>query len=159
MTPTTLARKAAHTMWTTRRGVGILVGLLMVIIGLLLYAIITSGPAQVVEYGSTVIAPDQGAYCPGETMTYPVTVSVFEHDLPVTLEVNEVWWRERDGLTLQSTARVYKLPLLRPVNVQATARRTVPDLEPGVYWFDHISENGRTEAYTVGPVTIKECSP
>jgi len=131
----------------------------MVTIGLLLYAIITSGPAQVVEYGSTVIAPDQGEYCPGEAMTYPVTVIVHEHELPVILYVTEAWYRETDGITLQSTARVYQLPLLRPVNVQATARRTVPELAPGIYWFDHISENGRIEAYTVGPVRIKDCAP
>ena len=90
-------------------------------------------------------------------MTYPVSVVVLEHELPVVIDVAEAWYREADGITLQSTGRSYQLPVLRPVNVQTMARRTVPDLAPGVYWLDHISENGRVESYTVGPVTIKNC--
>lgn len=153
MTPATLV----HTLWTTRRGVGALVGLLMIVIGLLLYAIVASAPTQVVQYGSAVIAPERSEYCPGETMTYPVTVTVHEQDVPVILYVAEAWYRERDGITLQSTAISYQMPILRPVTVQANAHRIVPDLAPGVYWLDHMSENGRAEAYTVGPVTIKDC--
>lgn len=153
MTPATLA----HTLWTTRRGVGALVGLLMAVIGLLLYAIVTSAPAQIVEYGAAVIAPDRSEYCPGETMTYLVTVTVHEWDVPVILEIVEAWYRERDGVTLQTTAVSRRIPVLRPVTVQANAQRTVLDLAPGVYWLDHINENGSAQAYTVGPVTILDC--
>jgi hypothetical protein len=154
MTPATLA----HTLWTTRRGVGLMVGGLMAIMGLLLYAIITSGPRDIVIYGSLVIAPERSEYCPGDIMLYPVEVVIDADDVPVILRVNEAWYREADGVTLRVTATSYELPILRPVNVNATARRVVPDLAPGVYWLDHISVNGRAEAYTVGPVTVKDCT-
>lgn len=155
MTTTTLVRR----IWSTRRGIGLLIAAMMLATMALLYMILdnVSRRPEVVRYGSVVIAPDQPAYCPGETMTYPVRVSVLEGDLPVVLHVVEAWYREADGITLQTTARVYELPILRPVSVQATARRIVPDVAPGVYWLDHMSQNGKIETYTVGPVEIRPC--
>jgi len=152
MTPAMLAQR----MWTTRRGVGALVGLLMAVIGLLLYAILTMAPAQMVEYGSQVIQPERSAYCPGETMRYPVRVSVRGVDLPVIWHVVEAWQRE-GGVVLQSTAVSYEIPLVRPLSIDATASRTVPDLAPGVYWLNHVAQSGEATAYTVGPVTIQDC--
>ena len=152
MTPAMLAQR----MWTTRRGVGALVGLLMAVIGLLLYAILTMAPAQVVEYGATVIRPERSAYCAGETMRFPVSVSVRGADLPVIWHVAEAWQRE-GGVVLQSTAVSYEIPLVRPVDIDATASRAVPDLTPGVYWLNHVAQNDETTAYTVGPVTIEDC--
>lgn len=155
MTTIMLARR----VWSTRRGMGLLIGAMMLVTMALLYMILSnvSQRPEVVRYGSVVIAPDQPVLCPGETLTYPVSVTVLESDLPVLLHVVEAWHRESDGLTLQSTARSYELPILRPVDVQATARRVTPDLAPGVYWLDHVSVNGTTEAYTVGPVEIRPC--
>lgn len=154
MTPAILA----HKIWTTRRGVGALAALLMALIGVLLYLIITASPPRIVEYGSTIIEPDRAGYCPGETMRYPVEIKVNAADLPVILRVVEAWERS-DGIVLQSTAVVYEMPLVRPVNLKATASRTIPDLRPGVYWLNHVSENGETKAYTVGPVTVLDCAP
>lgn len=156
MTPATLARKAAHTMWTTRRGVGVLVGLLMAVIGLLLYAIVTAAPARVVEYGATIITPDRAEYCPGDAMRYPVQVTVLGSDLPVIWHIVEGWQRD-GGVVMTETTRSWELPIVRPLDVQATATRTVPDLAPGVYWLNHVAQNGETTAYTVGPVKIMEC--
>ena len=155
MTPAVLARK----IWTTRRGVGLLIAAMMLATTVLLYmiALDITQQAEIVSYGSRIITPHEAAYCPGETMTYDVAVSVSANDLPIILHVVEAWYRAADGITLQSTARVYELPILRPVNVQAVARRTVPDLPPGVYWLDHVSQNGKIEGYTVGPVEIMSC--
>lgn len=146
----------AQRLWTTRRGVGALVGLLMVVIGLLLYAILTMAPAQVVEYGSQVIQPERSTYCPGETMRYQVTVTVLGEDLPVIWHVVEAWQRNSD-VVLQSTTVSYEIPLVRPLDIKTTAQRAVPDLSPGVYWLNHVAQNGETTAYTVGPVTIQDC--
>lgn len=156
MTPATLAHRVAHTIWTTRRGVGVLVGLLMAIIGLLLYAVLTASPAQVVEYGATIIAPERGEYCPGEIMRYPVQVSVGASDLPVIWRITEAWQRD-SGVIVTETARSWELPIVRPLDVQATATRTVPALAPGMYWLNHVAQNGETTAYTVGPVTVRNC--
>lgn len=135
-----------------------MVALLMALIGGLLYVIIATSPPQIVEYGSAVIAPERAKYCPGETMRYPVTVKVNAADLPVILHVVEAWERS-DGVVLQSTANVSTIPLVRPVDLQTTASRTIPELKPGVYWLNHVSENGETKAYTVGPVTVLDCAP
>lgn len=155
MTPAMLA----HKIWTTRRGVGLLLTAMMLAVGVLLYIILASVPqrAQVVDYGSAVYTPDKPSYCPGDTMTYHVRVVVRSEDLPALLRVVEAWHREADGITLQSTARTFELPLVRPVDVQTVARRAVPDLAPGVYWLDHVSQNGSVAGYTVGPVTIEDC--
>ena len=155
MTPAVLVRK----MWNTRRGVGVLIAAMMLATTLLLYTItldITQRP-EIVSYGSRIITPHKAAYCPGDTMTYDVTVSVADNDLPVVLHVVEAWHRDEDGITLQSTARVYELPIIRPINVQTVAKRVVPDLPTGVYWLDHVSQNGKFEGYTVGPVTVATC--
>ena len=155
MTAAVLVRK----MWTTRRGVGLLIAAMMLATTVLLYMIALDimQQARTVSYGSRIITPDQPAYCPGETMTFDVAVNVAADDLPVILHIVEAWWREADGITLQATARSYELPILRPVDVRATARRVVPDLPTGVYWLDHVSENGTIEAYMVGPIEIRPC--
>jgi hypothetical protein len=111
-----------------------------------------------VEYGATVIAPEQAEYCPGDAMRYPVNVRVLGADLPVIWHVVEAWQRE-GGVVLQSTAVSYEIPLVRPLDVSATAARFVPDLAPGVYWLNHVAQNGETTAYTVGPVTVKADCP
>lgn len=152
MTPAMLAQR----LWTTRRGVGALVGLLMAVIGLLLYAILTMAPPRVVEYGSEIIQPERSVYCPGETMRYPVRVTVLSNDLPVIWHVVEAWQRD-GGVALQTTAVSYEIPLVRPLDIEAMAGRAVPDLPAGVYWLNHVAQNGEVTAYTVGPVTIQDC--
>lgn len=155
MTPAIIVQK----LWTTRRGVGLLIAAMMLATTLLLYmiALDITQQTKIVSYGSRIITPHKAAYCPGETMTYDVSVSVAANDLPITLHIVEAWYRAADGITLQSTAQVYELPILRPVNVQTVAKRVVPDLPPGIYWLDHVSQNGKIEGYTVGPVEIMQC--
>ena len=156
MTPAALANK----LWSTRRGVSLLLVVMMMAVAVLLYAILTSTShrAQVVNYGSAVYTPDKLSYCPGETLAYNVHVKVSEEDLPALVHVVEAWRREIDGLTLQTTSRAYDLPLVRPSDIRTVAHRVVPDLAPGAYWLDHVSRNGSVEGYTVGPVTIEDCT-
>ena len=155
MTPAVLA----HKIWTTRRGVGLLISAMMLAVLALTYAILVNADhRQVVSYGSVVYAPTPASVCPGDSITYPVEVTVTADDLPALSRVVEAWRRDADGVTLQTTARVYELPLVRPVTVRTTARRTAPNLPAGVYWLDHVSQNGKTTGYTVGPVTILDCA-
>ena len=155
MTPTVLA----HKLWSTRRGVGLLIVALLAVIVALLYAIMmdTTRDIVTVRYGSAIYAPDKPAYCPGEIMVYPVQVDVLPSELPLVRRVTEAWRRDQDGVTLQSTANSYNLPLVAPISVSTSARRAIPDLPAGVYWLDHVSENGAITGYTVGPVMIKVC--
>jgi len=155
MTPATLV----HRIWTTRRGVGVLIVAMMATITMLLYSILSNAQSQslVVSYGSIIYTPDQSEYCPGEIMTFPVDLQVSPDSLPSIRNVVEAWRRDSDGVVLESTGRSFSVPLIQPMDLTITARRTVPDVKAGVYWLDHVSENGVTSGYTVGPVRIKDC--
>jgi hypothetical protein len=155
MTPTAIA----HRVWSTRSGVGLLIAALVAVILVLLYLILVNVQqrAVVISYGSAVYAPDKAAYCPGDDMRFPVQVTVTANELPSIAHVVEAWRRDSDGLTLQTTATVYEVPIVRPVDISTTGRRKVPELSAGVYWLDHVSVNGREDAYSVGPVTILDC--
>ena len=156
MTPAMLIRK----VWTTRRGVGGLIAL-MLVVGALLYAT-WAGMAQrrpvVVQYGAQIITPEDGTLCPGDVLRYPVSLMVSADELPSSIHVVEGWYSEARGVVLRSTVTQEVVPLVRPYNVQTNAVRIVPWIEPGVYWLDHVSHNGRYDAYTVGPVTVLEPS-
>ena len=154
MTPALLI----HRIWSTRRGVGGLIAL-MLVVGALLYAT-WAGMAQrrpvVVRYGAEVIAPEDATLCPGDVLRYPVHVTVNADELPAIQYIIEAWYSVKIGVPLRATVYEETLPLVRPINIQTTARRIVPDVPPGVYWLDHVTRNGRTMAYTVGPVTVLE---
>lgn len=154
MTP----RVFAHRIWESRIGVGGLVVMLLFVMAVLFAYHEQTTPREIIRYGSLVISPEQEAYCPGETMTYPVTVSVEADSLPIILVVLEGWENER-GIVLNSTITKQEIPIVRPSNFSGTARRVVPDVTPGVYWLNHVSANGTVEGYTVGPITILDCTP
>lgn len=149
MTPAAIVQH----VWTTRRGVGLVIAALVLGIAMLLYSLAGNHP-QVVQYGSAVIAPEKSSYCPGDTMRYQVHVRVDASELPSVSTVHEGWYSVARGVVLRDTVTERTFPLLRPSDTAATASRTVPDVEPGKYWYDHVSRNGRTEAYTVGPITV-----
>ena len=153
MTPAVIVRS----IWTTRRGFGMVIAALMLAIVLLLYSIVASYPHQVVRYGSTVIAPERLSYCPGDVMRYPVHVSVDAAHLPTVLHVVEGWYSEQRGVIPYETVSNYDVPLVRPADLDTTAVRIIPDLPPGVYWLDRVAVDGKTTGYTVGPVVVGEC--
>lgn len=152
MTPVALVQH----VWTTRRGVGLVIAALVAGIVLLLYSLAGNQP-RVVQYGSAVIAPEQPSYCPGDAMRYEQHFTVYPSELPAILDVSEAWHNAATGLTLRATATDYRIPLVRPSDLTATVTRTVPDLPPGVYWFDHVATNGERTGYTVGPVEVLAC--
>ena len=149
MTPVALVQHA----WTTRRGVGLVIAALVVGIAALLYSLAGNQP-RVVQYGSAIIAPEKSSYCPGETMRYQVHVEVDANSLPSVARIYEGWYSVARGVVLRGTVTEMTIPIIRPTNIDTTASRTVPDVEPGEYWYDHVSQNGRIEAYTVGPITV-----
>lgn len=151
MTPATIVQ----VFWTTRRGWLMVIAALMLLTGALVYQVaVGMERPEVVKYGSQVITPDVALLCPGDVLSYEQRFVVEEHELPVVLHVVEAWRSVETGLTLRHTASEYRLPLIVPTDLRADVTRPVPDLPPGVYWFDHVATNGRTTAYTVGPVTI-----
>mgnify|MGYP000981076974 CR=1 FL=1 len=149
MTPVALVQH----VWTTRRGVGLVIAALVLGIAMLLYSLAGNQP-RVVQYGSAIIAPEKASYCPGETLRYQVHVEVDAHSLPSVSRIYEGWYSVARGVVLRDTVTELTIPLLRPTDIDATASRVVPDVEPGEYWYDHVSRNGRIEAYTVGPIEV-----
>ena len=150
---------AIRKMWRTRRGVGAMLAVWLVLVAGLLY-VVASGYAEhapVVQYGSVVIPPHVGTLCPGDNLTYDQRFVVDAGDVPAVLEVDEGWYSASRGVVLRSTTNHYRLPLVRPYDLTTTVTRTVPALDPGVYWFDHTATNGHTTGYTVGPVVVADC--
>lgn len=156
MTPAVLV----HKIWHTRIGVSVLLLSMMIIIGLLIYIILVNtqaGAAEVVRYGSSRYVPDKAAYCSGDTMTYTVTLSVNASALPTTHIVDEDW-KGTNGITIRATQSTQRIPLVEPTYYSGPARRVIPEfLKPGIYWFDHVSQNGTKKGYRVGPVNVVEC--
>ena len=155
MTPVILVQR----IWNTRRGVGSMLIVCTVLVAFAMYAVVTGymEHAPVVQYGSVVIPPHVGTLCPGDALTYDQRFVVDAGDVPAVLEVDEGWYSDARGVVLRSTANHYRLPMVRPYDVTTTVTRTVPELAPGVYWFDHTATNGHTTGYTVGPVEIIFC--
>lgn len=131
----------------------------IVLVAGLLYVVATgyTDNAPVVRYGSQVIAPVDDVLCPGEQLTFEQRFEVDAAEVPSVLTIHEAWFSEQRGVVLISTVTVYNVPLVRPYDLTATVSRTVPDLAPGVYWFDHTATNGHTTGYTVGPVVVGVC--
>lgn len=149
----------ARRLWTTRAGVAALMALLIAV-GVALYVTWTGMAARrpvIVRYGARVIEPLDGTLCPGDALRYPVSLTVSADDLPAITEVVEGWYSVAAGVVLWSTITTARVPLVRPSSVNATATRVVPDLPAGEYWLDHVSHNGRYDAYTVGPVQVGAC--
>lgn len=153
MTPAALA----HKIWHTKIGVSALLLLIIFIISLLMYVIFTNMQTHVVKYGSSRYSPDKVAYCSGDTMTYTVTLSVNSFGLPATHIIDEDW-KTSNGISIRATQSTQRIPLVEPTYYSGPAHRIIPDFfKPGVYWFDHVSQNGTKEGYRVGPVNVVEC--
>lgn len=156
MTPAVLANK----IWHTKIGVSALLLSTMFVIGLLVYIILVNTLAtnEVVRYGSSRYTPDKTAYCPGDTMVYTVTLSVNSSALPTTHVIDEDW-KDNRGISIRVTQNTQRIPLVEPTYYSGPARRVIPGFfEPGVYWFDHVSQNGTKKGYRVGPVNVVECN-
>ena len=154
MTPAIFATR----LWTTRRGMGLLMTM-MLVVSALVYAIATASihSAAVVEYGSIVYPPLVSDLCPGDTLQYDNHIIVSADEIPAVLHVVEGWHSETTGTTLRATVTVFEYPITRPADFSVLTSRTVPDLPPGVYWFDHVAVNGHATGYTVGPVNVLDC--
>lgn len=153
----TRAYSLAVNVWTTRRGVGVVIAMLVIGIAVVLYSLAT-GTTQVVRYGSAIIAPEQASYCPGDTLRYHVHVVVDPQNLPSVSKVHEGWYSVDHGVVLRDTVTELTIPIVRPADIHATAIRVVPDVPPGVYYYDHVASNGHAEAYSVGPITVLDGS-
>ena len=70
--------------------------------------------------------------------------------MPAVLEVDEGWYSASRGVVLRSTTNHYRLPLVRPYDLTTTVTRTVPALDPGVYWFDHTDRTATRPATRSG---------
>lgn len=154
----TVNGKAIYKAWHSR---GLMIGgatfSLLLVALLWLTAINISEKPQIVSYGVEVIQPEFSSYCPGDTMAYEVTVTADASHLPAAIHIVESWWHEETGRNITSTSTDYWLAVLREASISAVAVRTVPDLPPGTYWLNHVAVDGKTQAYTVGPMKIRDC--
>lgn len=156
---TTTNGKAIYKVWHSR---GLMIGgatfSLLVVALLWLTAInISQSKPKIISFGVEVIAPEFSSYCPGEAMMYGVSVTADASHLPAAVHIVESWYDETNGRNIAATSHDYWLAVLRETNISAKASRAVPDLPSGVYWLDHVAIDGKVQAYTVGPVTIKDC--
>ena len=149
------------TIWTTRRGAGMMLILWTALVAGMLYILVADWDinAPTVQYGSLVYTPiDPGPYCPGDVLRYNGVIVVDASEIPAILRVAEGWHNEETGITPRNTVFEYNLPLVRPTDLKLVISRTLPDtLTPGVWWFDHVSVNGHASGYTVGPVEVVAC--
>lgn len=145
-----------------RRQQRTVVVVLVVLIGFLmasLWGIIRSSTeASAVVFGVERTMPNEANYCPGDTMTYTVTVSV---DHPAVLEITETWCEK--GLTGRCSAslsRTWKQAALEPRQFTAQASRRIPDdpfFQPGgTYQLYHAVIDGVPAWYIVDDIKIKD---
>lgn len=134
--------------------------ILVVLIGFLtasLWGIIrTSTEASAVVFGVERTTPNEPDYCPGDTMTYTVTVSV---DHPAVLEITETWCEKGiEGRCSASLSRTWKQAALEPRLFTAEASRRIPDdpfFRPGgTYQLYHAVIDGRPAWYIVDNIHI-----
>lgn len=131
-------------------------------LGILIWQMAVSIATQPVTFGSGIqlirpIEPPAAGYCPGDSMTYPVVVSI--HQVPTMAHVAETWCRSGpEGLCLTSVAIDYWLPLLDYREIQGTAVRRIPEsLGPGTWELWHGVSNGIVTGYIVRPVEVRAC--
>lgn len=114
---------------------------------------------QAVQYGATFISLSQSEVCPGDTITFPVDITIDRGNS--VSRVTEGWCRE-DGIcprTLQETPVYYNFIL--PYSTSATARRVIPDVSPGAWQLRHCNETHSTGVIDVVcwqvDVEVKDC--
>ena len=127
---------------------------LMIIVGGFL-AMARDIAARPVSYGVDRIAPLEPVLCPGDTLTYPVSVSVT--DVPNVVTIAETWCKTGvDGVCSTALARSYTLPLMDYRKIETVAQREIPHsvfFVPGEtyeFWHGAVGDGG----YIVGPFEI-----
>ncbi len=116
---------------------------------------------RAVEYGEQFIVPVPAEVCPGETITFPVDITI-EQGNSVS-RVTEGWCRE-DGIcprVLQEIPVYYNF--ITPYSTSATARRVIPDsLTPGAWQLRHCNETHSTGVFDgvcwQVDVLVKDCN-
>jgi hypothetical protein len=114
---------------------------------------------QAVGYGEQFITPIPAEVCPGETISFPVSITI-ERGNSVS-RVTEGWCRD-DGIcprALQETPVYYNF--ISPYSTSATARRVIPDVSPGTWQLRHCNETHSINVIDVTcwqvDVIVKDC--
>ncbi len=144
-----------------RRMMALLLLLCLLLIAAIVVQMWLSLTQTAVDYGETFIAPDKAAVCPGDTITFPVDITI-DHGNSVS-RVTEGWCRA-DGIcpnTLQNTPSYYNFTT--PYRTSATARRTIPDVSPGPWQLRHCNQTMFAGGHDIVcwqvDVTVKDCAP
>ena len=134
--------------------------LLIVTIGVQMWSSLYQQRA--VEYGAQFITPEPAQVCPGETISFPVDITI-ERGNSVS-RVTEGWCRATDGIcprTLQEAPVYYNF--ITPYVTSATARRVIPDVSPGAWELRHCNETHSTSIIDVVcwqvDVLVMDCQP
>lgn len=127
--------------------------LMVIVVGFL--AMARDIAARPVSYGVDRIAPLEAVLCPGDTLTYPVSVSVI--GVPGVVTIAETWCRTgTDGVCSMSLAKSYTIPLMDYRKIDSIARREIPHsaffVQGEEYEFWHGAEGDG--GYIVGPFEI-----
>ena len=138
----------------------VLLVLMLGLAGIGLYFAMRAAP-QAITYPKRFLVSTPAAVCPGDTFTYPVTITVRDGD--VVSRITEGWCRE-DGICPNALqAEPVSINSLEEQNFSRNATRTVPaELTPGEWQLRHCNETHSTGlidviCYAVD-VTVKECS-
>lgn len=125
-------------------------------------AVHASIDARAVAFAVRVVQPDQPAYCPGDTIVYPVDVRVTHY--PAVIQITETWCEK--GLTGRCSAalsRSWNQAVLEPRQITANASRMIP-ISPffqagKTYQLYHAVIDGQAEWYIVDNIKIKDACP
>lgn len=155
-----ITRQFERTIQSTRR-----LGVILVLLGLIaavdVVLLVQHYPSSSIKYGQLTVIATPAAVCPGETFTYPITISIDRGD--AVSRVTEGWCRADDGICpISRQVEPYYLNFVNPYSVATEAKRTVPvDMPPGEWQLRHCNEthsNGTIDVvcYQVA-VTVKDC--
>jgi hypothetical protein len=115
-----------------------------------------------VGYGEQFIAPIPAEVCPGETISFPVDITIDRGNS--VSRVTEGWCRATDGIcprTLQEAPVYYNF--ITPYSTSTTARRVIPEsLTPGAWQIRHCNETHSSSVIDVVcwqvDVMVKDCN-
>lgn len=115
--------------------------------------------AAIIEYADGVWrTPDKTDVCPGDVISFPVSITV--NEAPAFVRLVESWCQP-GGICVSAYTTTQHVALVEPYHIETTARRMVPELDAGVWQLNHINESHADGRITVTAwavrVTVGEC--
>lgn len=110
----------------------------------------------------SVISPVETQLCAGDTVHFPITVTIEDHEIPGQLQIAEAWCKAGvSGSCIGVVPPRPNLPLLEEKHINSTSSRVVPEaLTAGTWhlWHSATNSRGSVSGYIVAPVYIVDCA-